>query len=70
LSIDVEALKSEREKQKAHLRELETEQRKMEGDLKSLRQREIRCKREIEALSTLIELNSPPDPAAAAPADS
>jgi hypothetical protein len=32
------------------------EQRKLETDLKALRQKEIRAKREIEALSTLIEL--------------
>jgi len=56
LPIDVEFLKSEREKQKALLREVEVEQRKLEGDLKALRQKEIRAKREIDALSTLIEL--------------
>jgi hypothetical protein len=56
LPIDVEFLKSEREKQKAMLRDVEVEQRKLEGDLKALRQREIRAKREIDALSTLIEL--------------
>jgi septation ring formation regulator EzrA len=54
--IDVEFLKSEREKQKASLREVEVEQRKVEGELKALRQKEIRAKREIDALSTLIEL--------------
>ncbi len=54
--IDVEFLKSEREKQKALLREVEVEQRKLEADLKTLRQKEIRAKREIDALSTLIEL--------------
>lgn len=56
MPIDIEFLKSEREKQKAMLREVEVEQRKLEGDLKALRQREIRAKREIDALSTLIEL--------------
>jgi chromosome segregation ATPase len=65
VSIDVESLKTEREKQKTQLRELEAEQRKLEAELKALRQREIRTKREIEALSTLIELNSPPDAAEA-----
>jgi hypothetical protein len=59
VSIDVESLKSERDKLKLELRELEIEQRKLEADLKGLRQREIRSKREIEALSTLIELNEP-----------
>ena len=57
MSIDVESLKAEREKLKTQLRELEAEQRKLEGDLKSLRQKEIRSKREIEALATLIELH-------------
>jgi hypothetical protein len=57
VSIDVESLKSERDKLKNQLRELETEQRKLESDLKLLRQKEIRGKREIEALSTLIELH-------------
>ena len=56
MPIDIEFLKSEREKQKTQLREVEVEQRKLEGDLKVLRQREIRAKREIDALSTLIEL--------------
>lgn len=56
MSISLDELKAERDKLKQGLRELETEQRKLEGDLKSLRQREVRAKREIEALSTLIEL--------------
>ena len=57
MTIDIESLKSERERLKAQLRDLESEQRKVEADLKVLRQREIRSKREIEALSTLIELH-------------
>jgi hypothetical protein len=57
VTIDIESLKSERERLKAQLRDLETDQRKVEADLKALRQREIRSKREIEALSTLIELH-------------
>jgi hypothetical protein len=56
LPIDIEFLKSERDKQKAMLREVEVEQRKLEADLKVMRQKEIRAKREIDALSTLIEL--------------
>jgi hypothetical protein len=56
LPIDIEFLKSEREKQKTMLREVEVEQRKLEADLKVLRQKEIRAKREIDALSTLIDL--------------
>jgi hypothetical protein len=56
LAIDVELLKAERERLKEGLRELETEQRKLEASLKLLRQREIQAKREIEALSVLIEV--------------
>jgi hypothetical protein len=56
LPIDIEFLKTERDKQKALLREVEVEQRKLEADLKVLRQKEIRAKREIDALSTLIDL--------------
>jgi chromosome segregation ATPase len=54
--LDIAALKSERDQLKAQLRELEAEQRKIEVDIKRLRQREIQAKREIEALSTLIDL--------------
>jgi predicted nucleic acid-binding Zn-ribbon protein len=57
VSIDLQTLKSERDKLKESLRVLEGEQRKLESELKLLRQREIRTKREIEALSTLVELN-------------
>jgi predicted nucleic acid-binding Zn-ribbon protein len=63
LPIDVESLKSEREQLKVQLRELEVDQRKLETEIKNLRQKEIRGKREIEALSTLIELHEPrPEP--------
>jgi hypothetical protein len=66
LSIDVESLKVERDQLKAQLRDLEIEQRKLEADIKNLRQKEIRGKREIEALSTLIELHEvKPEPAPA-----
>jgi predicted nucleic acid-binding Zn-ribbon protein len=61
--IDLEILKTERDKLKDGLRELEVEQRKVESELKRLRQREIRTKREIEALSTLIELADTKKPA-------
>jgi predicted nucleic acid-binding Zn-ribbon protein len=57
VSIDIESLKSERDRLKSQLREVETKQRSLETELKALRQSEIRSKREIEALSTLIELN-------------
>ncbi|HLV20274.1 MAG TPA: hypothetical protein VKZ49_05315 [Polyangiaceae bacterium] len=57
MAIDANVLKSEREKLKESLRELEADQRRLEAELKALRQREIQTKREIEALSTLIELS-------------
>lgn len=59
MSLDLDSLKATRETLKAQLRELETEQRKLETELKNLRQKEIRAKREIEALSTLVELREP-----------
>ena len=62
MPIDVESLKAARDNLKAELREIEAGQRKLETELKGLRQREIRSKREIEALSTLVELHeSKPD---------
>ncbi len=57
MAIDLESLKSERDKLKEGLRELEGEQRKVEAELKALRQREIQTKREIEALNTLVEIH-------------
>jgi hypothetical protein len=56
LSLDVETLKAERDQLKQTLRELESEQRRIEATLKNLRQRELKTKREIEALTTLVEL--------------
>lgn len=60
MPIDVDSLKGERERLKEVLRELETEQRRLESELKGLRQREIQTKRTIEALTTLIDNNSEP----------
>ena len=57
MTIDIDSLKSERDRLKSQLRDVETRQRTLETELKALRQSEIRSKREIEALSTLIELN-------------
>jgi iron-sulfur cluster repair protein YtfE (RIC family) len=54
--IDSELLKGERDRLRDALRETEVQVRKVEADLKALRQREIQTKREIEALSTLIEI--------------
>jgi len=55
VAIDVETLRTERDRLKESLREVEVEQRKLEASIKSLRQQELKVKREIEALSTLIE---------------
>lgn len=56
VSLSPELLKSERERLRTHLREIEVQQREAEAALKSVRQRELRIKREIEALTTLIDL--------------
>ena len=61
MAIDAANLKSERDSMKEKLRELEAEQRKLEADLKTLRQREIQTKRTIEALTTLIDISEPKD---------
>ena len=61
MAIDVETLKSERTKLKAKLRDLEQEQRKLEAELKKFRQQELQTKRQIEALTTLIEVQDTND---------
>jgi chromosome segregation ATPase len=60
--LNVDTLKSERDKLKEGLRELEADQRKLEVELKSLRQKEIQMKREIEALGVLIEIHDDKHP--------
>lgn len=67
MAISTELLQKEREALKAELREIDAEQRRIEGLLKEVRQRELRTKREIEALSTLIDLQEGVDDAKAAP---
>ena len=61
MPIDLETLKGERDRLRDALRETEADVRKVEADLKQLRQREIQTKREIEALSTLIEMKEQRD---------
>ena len=56
MPIDLDKLKKERGDLKARLRELEQDQRKVEAELKKFRQQELQTKRQIEALSTLIEV--------------
>ena len=62
MAIDLDILKSERDKLKEGLREVEGDLRKLEAQLKVLRQREIQTKREIEAVSTLIDIKDSRDP--------
>jgi hypothetical protein len=56
LSLSIDTLSEERDALKVKLRELEAEQRRIELELKSVRQEELRTKREIDALTTLIEI--------------
>jgi predicted nucleic acid-binding Zn-ribbon protein len=69
VAIDLEVLKSERDKLKEGLREVEGELRKLEAQLKVLRQREIQTKREIEAVSTLIDIKDSREPKAVSAVD-
>ena len=57
MSLSIDALTKERDELKSKLRELEAEQRRIEAELKVVRQEELRTKREIEALSTLIDIH-------------
>jgi len=61
VAIAIDSLKSEREALKEKLRQLEVDQRRVEADLKLVRQKELRTKREIEALTTLIDIASDTD---------
>ena len=56
MPIDLDKLNKERGDLKARLRELEQDQRKLEAELKKYRQQELQTKRQIEALTTLIEV--------------
>ncbi len=55
--IAPELLKAEQDRLREALRQLEAEQRTLEAKLKLLRQREMKTKREIEALGTLLDVN-------------
>lgn len=56
MPIELDSLKNERDRLREGLREIEAELRKMEAEVKGVRQREIQTKREIEALNTLIDI--------------
>jgi len=69
--VELEWLKTERDRAKTALRELETQARSLDAEVKALRQREVQTKREIEALSALIEIHeSRPGEAATPPSPS
>ncbi len=54
--IDIESLKQERDQVKDSLRQIEADTRRLDLEVKTLRQREIQAKREIDALTALIEI--------------
>ena len=56
MSIDLHALEKEQVFLQKKLREIEAEQRQLNETVKAIRQKELRRKRELEAISTLIEL--------------
>lgn len=56
MALELDNLRSERDRAKDTLRELEVDSRKLEGEIKALRQREVQTKREIDALNALIEI--------------
>ena len=56
LALAPEILKAEQDRLREALRELEAEQRSLESKLKTLRQREMKTKREIEALGILLDV--------------
>lgn len=72
MAISIDTLKAERDALKKKLTEIDAEQKTLETKAKEIRQREIQTKREIEALSVLIDLQQPPEnkplPPPAAPA--
>ncbi len=56
MALAPELLKAEQDRLRESLRALEAEQRTLEAKLKNLRQREMKTKREIEALGTLLDV--------------
>ncbi len=59
MAIAIKDLKDERALLLERLREIEVDQRRVEAEMKLVRQREIRTKRELEALTTLLEIAEP-----------
>jgi len=56
VAIDVDSLKQERDRVTEGLRQIEADTRKLDAEVKTLRQKEIQAKREIDALTALIEI--------------
>lgn len=56
MPIDVESLKQERDRVKDGLRQIEVDARRLDAEVKTIRQKEIQAKREIDALTALIEI--------------
>lgn len=54
--IELEVLNKERDELKKRLADIELQSKELEVKVRALRQQEIQTKREIEALSVLIEL--------------
>lgn len=54
--IGLDTLKKERDELKAKLGKIEAESKELGAKVREVRQREIQTKREIEAISVLIEL--------------
>ena len=57
MALSPEILKAEQDRLREGLRQLEAEQRVLESKLKTLRQREMKTKREIEALGILLDVS-------------
>ncbi len=56
MPIGLQALEMEQALLQKKIRKIEAEQRKVNEAAKAIRQKELRARRELEALSTLIEL--------------
>lgn len=54
--ISLELLKKERDDLKKRLTEIEAEAKELDGKIREVRQREIHTKREIEAITMLVDL--------------
>jgi vacuolar-type H+-ATPase subunit D/Vma8 len=54
--ISLELLKKERDELKKRLTAIEAEAKELDGKIRDVRQREIQTKREIEAISVLVDL--------------